>query len=164
MTCVTTNRNGPACMIVFLRAGYAKLRRGLRDEQGAAAIEFALVMPIFITIVIGMMIYSIYFVTWIAVTQAAAEGARASLIGATTAERNSRAQLQVQTVMNSYAPLLSWSKVGAFSAAPAAGNPMLFKVSFTYDFSSFGFSTLSALLPLPSTNPTISVIVSNGGY
>lgn len=164
MVGMTSNPNRPSRMIALLRVKYTKVLRGLRDEQGAAAIEFAMVMPVFITIVIGMMIYSIYFASWIAVTQAASEGARASLIGATTAERYSAAQLQVQTVINSYAPLLSWSKVGAFSAAPTAGNPMLFKVSFTYDFASFGFSTMSALLPLPTTNPTISVIVSNGGY
>jgi Flp pilus assembly protein TadG len=135
-----------------------------KDEHGVAAIEFALVAPLLVVLVIGMMIYSIYFTTWIAVTEAASEGARASVAGTSAAERASLATAQLQTVIDAYAPLLSWSKVGALSAAPVASNPQLFQVSFTYDFSGFGFNTLSALLPIPSSNPKISVIVSNGGY
>jgi hypothetical protein len=36
-------------------------------------------------------------------------------------------------------------------------------VSITYDLTSWGFGSLSALVPVPTAKPTATVTVSNGG-
>ena len=45
-------------------------------EAGVAAVEFALVAPIFLILVFSIIIYGFYFATYIAVVHAASEGAR----------------------------------------------------------------------------------------
>ena len=47
------------------------------SRRGIAALEFALVAPLFLVLVFGIVVYGIYFATWIVVTEAASEGARA---------------------------------------------------------------------------------------
>ncbi len=51
------------------------MRRGMR---GVAAVEFALVLPVFLLLLLGMMDYSWYFFIELATTNAAREGARAA--------------------------------------------------------------------------------------
>jgi Flp pilus assembly protein TadG len=51
--------------------------RGRRRERGAAAVEFALVLPLFIALLMGSIDYGYYFFSEQVVTNAAREGARA---------------------------------------------------------------------------------------
>lgn len=131
------------------------------DESGAAALEFGLVAPVFIMLVIGIMIYGIYLTSWIAVIEAASDAARASVAGLSTAERESLATAEWTNDIAAYAPLLSASNT---TSPTYAVNGDLMTLTVSYNFSSLGFSTLSALLPIPTANPTISITVSNGGY
>src|SRR3546814_8901086 len=48
-------------------------------EAGVAAIEFALIAPIFLILMFGIVVYGFYFGTCIALAHAASEGARASI-------------------------------------------------------------------------------------
>jgi uncharacterized protein (UPF0333 family) len=48
----------------------------LKKEKGAAAVEFALVLPIIIMIVFGIIYFGPVYNNWIAVTHAARDGAR----------------------------------------------------------------------------------------
>lgn len=48
----------------------------LREEKGAVAVEFALVLPILLVLLIGIMEFSLLFNAQITVTSAAREGAR----------------------------------------------------------------------------------------
>jgi Flp pilus assembly protein TadG len=136
---------------------------GARGEEGVAAVEFALIAPLFLMLVFGIMIYGIYYTVWIAVTEAATEGARASVAGLTTAERESLATAMVQNIFASYAPMLTLP-AGQPTFPSTGGNAGLFKVSVTYDISGFGFNSLAGLLPVPLSNPSATVTVSNGGY
>ena len=54
----------------------SRLAHRKRDEQGAAALEFALILPILILIVLGIVEFGFAFNTQIALTQAAREGVR----------------------------------------------------------------------------------------
>ena len=47
-----------------------------RDERGAAAVEFALVLPILILLVFGIIEFGFVFNRWLTVTHAAREGVR----------------------------------------------------------------------------------------
>ena len=60
---------------------FAKSKSKLRNEKGASAVEFALVLPIFIMLVFGIFQFGIAFNNWIAITHAAREGARLAVVG-----------------------------------------------------------------------------------
>jgi hypothetical protein len=51
--------------------------RNRRRQRGAAALEFALVMPLFVLIVYGLVTFGSLFYTQISVSRAASDGARA---------------------------------------------------------------------------------------
>ena len=60
---------------------FVKSKSKLRNEKGASAVEFALVVPIFLMIVLGIFQFGIAFNNWIAITHAAREGARLAAVG-----------------------------------------------------------------------------------
>ena len=60
---------------------FAKSKSKLKNEKGASAVEFALVLPIFIMLVFGIFQFGIAFNNWIAITHAAREGARLAAVG-----------------------------------------------------------------------------------
>lgn len=127
-------------------------------SDGVAAVEFAIIAPLFITILLAIIVYGLYFTVWIAVTQIASEAARAGLAGLTTAEQTSIATTRFNTGLASYAPMLSSSNATLSFPTATAGT---FAVTVAYDFTSFGFSAIS-LVPLPATRPSITITVSTG--
>ena len=60
---------------------FVKSESKLRNEKGASAVEFALVLPIFLMLVLGIFQFGIAFNNWIAITHAAREGARLAAVG-----------------------------------------------------------------------------------
>jgi len=52
------------------------------NDRGAAAVEFALVVPILITLIVGMIEFGLVYNAYIGVTHAAREGARMAAVGA----------------------------------------------------------------------------------
>jgi len=135
---------------------------GIPRDEGVAAVEFAIIAPLFLVILFGIIVYGIYFATWIAITEAASEGARAAVAGLSSTERTTLATAQVQNFMGYYSPMLNINNA-TIVAAQASGNAGAFQVSISYNFSSFGLASLSALLPIPRTIPTVTITVSNGG-
>jgi Flp pilus assembly protein TadG len=134
-----------------------------RDQAGSALIEFALIAPVFLMLVFGIVVYGLYFATSIAVTYAAAEAARASEAGLSDSERESLANAAAQSIIADYTPLLAVASA-TITSGPAPGNSGLFEVTVAYDFHSFGLAGLATVLPIPTTNPSASVTVSHGGY
>jgi Flp pilus assembly protein TadG len=55
-------------------------RRGLASERGAELIEFALVLPVLLVVVAGILDMGFLFKDWEVVTNAAREGARAAAL------------------------------------------------------------------------------------
>lgn len=80
-----------------------------RDRSASAALEFALVSPALLMIMIGILVFGLYFGSFIAVTNAAAEGARASVAGLNDTERGTLATQAATTTFASYAPFLMQS-------------------------------------------------------
>jgi Flp pilus assembly protein TadG len=139
-----------------------RLLAGLRRDDGIAALEFAIVAPVFLVILFGIIVYGIYFATWIAITEAASEGARAAVAGISTTERTALATAQVSSFFTNYAPMLNASQA-TVSAGQVSNNPGAFYVNISYNFASYGLSSLSALLPIPPAIPSVTITVSNGG-
>jgi Flp pilus assembly protein TadG len=130
-------------------------------EGGMAALEFALVAPLFLALAFGIVVVSLYLAAWIGVVHAAAEGARASVAGMGPSERQTLASDRVQAVISGYAPLLDTAKVVVAYPAAAAG---YFSVSVTYPVAELGLASYSALTPVPSLSPTRTATVTVGGY
>ncbi len=133
------------------------------DRSGTAALEFSLVAPFFMMLTIGILTFGLYFGSLIAVTNAAAEGARASVAGLSDTERFSLATQAARTTFLSYAPFLDQTYV-TIAAQPDPANAQRFQVSVTYDFASFDILRISSLVPVPMQKPTITMSVADAGY
>ena len=137
--------------------------RLVQSAEGAAAVEFAIVMPLFLMMVIGVVVFGIYFAGLIAVTNAAAEGARASVAGLTTTERQTLATTAATTAFASYAPFLTQSYM-TVQAQESTANPGQFQVAVSYDFSHYGITAFTSWVPIPVTRPSVTVSVADAGY
>lgn len=140
------------------RLGRAGLLR--RADRGVAAVEFAMVAPLFLLMLLGIIVYGLFFVTQIAIVVAASEGARASVAGLTDTERASLARQAAQTVLIGYAPLLTATRASVVAQA-ATGNATQFQVTVSYPFSA---GVAGGLVPLPSSQPSATSSVADGGY
>jgi hypothetical protein len=65
----------------------ARLRPASRRDEGAAAVEMALVLPILIMLLFGIISFGIVFAQKLALSNAAREAARYGTVGLTTADR-----------------------------------------------------------------------------
>ena len=70
-------------------------RRLSHDAKGAALIEFAIVLPVLILLMFGMLAYAQYFLLAHSTQQLANDAARATIAGMSSAERLTLAQASV---------------------------------------------------------------------
>jgi Flp pilus assembly protein TadG len=145
----------------FSRLARRLRRNWLAAEEGMAAVEFALVAPLLLTLAFGIVVFSLYLAAWLGVIHAAAEGARASVAGMGAAERQTLAAGRIQAVVAGYAPLLDTAKVQVAYPAAASG---YFSVSVTYPVVELGLARYAALAPVPALSPTRTATVTTGGY
>ncbi|KTE02103.1 transporter [Sphingopyxis sp. H038] len=66
-----------------------------RGERGAAIVEMALVLPLLLALLMGILVYGQYFMLAHSVQQAANDGARASIVGLDAADRSAVASRAV---------------------------------------------------------------------
>lgn len=72
-----------------------EIRAILKKRRGQAMVEFALILPVFILILLGIMEFGLVFHQYLVVTAASREGARVAALGGTDAE--------TQTIVNTSA-------------------------------------------------------------
>lgn len=86
----------------------------IHNEQGAAVVEFALLLPILMLIIIGILTFGIVFNSYLQITHAAREGVRWAVLGASHGDITSKAK-------NS-APGIDWSSATIeITGVPAGG-------------------------------------------
>jgi len=90
-------------------------RSRLRHERGTTLIEFALVFPILVAMLFGMIDIGRFIATRTTLSQAAAVGVRTACLGSTTG------QATVDTAVAASALTLSGVSVGALDCNPPAG-------------------------------------------
>lgn len=132
------------------------------DTSGASAVEFALVLPVFVMVMLGIIAYGIYFGATHSVQQLAADAARASVAGLSDPERVSIANRHVTENARQYA-LLDVSHVRV-EAGPLAGDATRFRVAVTYDAGSLPIWAIGPILPLPSRTIERVAVIKRGGY
>ena len=84
-------------------------------RRGASAVEFAMLLPLFLTLVFGIVVFGSYLAVVHGVQQLAAEAARSSIAGMSTSERSSIATSYVSTNVGTY-PLISASNISVNAA------------------------------------------------
>jgi len=131
------------------------------DEAGAAALEFAILTPVFLLLTTGMIAYAIYFGAAHSVQQLAADAARTSIAGLTTTERNSLVSTFISNNAAGY--VLIDPQYLSSTIAPSANDPTEYSVTLTYNASTLPIWNLYVPLPLPSRTITYSSVIRLGG-
>lgn len=140
----------------------AQVRSFLRCGSGASAVEFALVTPLFLAMVFGIIMFGSYLAVIHGVQQLAAEAARTSVAGLTDSERGDLARGYVTTNAASY-PLIAPAQVSV-NAAASPSDANVFVVTVNYDASGLFIYSLPAFVPVPSSAIARSAVIPRGGY
>lgn len=132
---------------------------GRSRRRGVAAVELALVMPIFLLMVAGMIVWGGWL--WIAhgVQSLAAEGARAALAGLDPDERTALARAYVDAEAQALVGLPPDRAVVRVDTDATA-----IRVSVRYDVSGHPVLLLARLVPAPPSLIERSAAVRTGGY
>ena len=130
-------------------------------RRGATAVEFAMLLPVFLALVFGIAIFGSYLAVVHGLQQLAAEAARSSLAGLSPSERNSIATSYVSTNVGTY-PLITANKVSV-SAATSPSDPNVFVVTVTYNASGMFIYSLP-FVPAPSSTIVRSAAIPFGGF
>ncbi len=132
----------------FVRKPGAAGRAFARNERAAAMVEMALVLPLFVTLVMGILVYGQYFMLAHSVQQAANDGARAAIAGLDVADRSAIALRAVDRSMQAIGSFTPESRTVAVSETAEA---ITVRVTFTVPEKSFVRSTF-----VPSPGNVIS--------
>lgn len=115
------------------------MRKG-KYESGQAMVEFALILPIFIAILFGILEFGVYFSLSLSVTSAAREGAREGIVCASDKDFASR----VKSKVKNSAPNLDPSNLNiSVSKTGSSGNQ---DVVVTVDYVSATLTPLGKLI------------------
>lgn len=142
-----------------------RCRRGLRalgqGRDGTSAIEFAILFPLFLLVVLGIMVFGLYFGTALSIQQIAANAARAAVAGLDDSERMALARAEVSSSVGHY--LLLQEERLAIAAAAAADDADLFVVTLSYDASDLPIFGLDELIPTPPPTIVRTAAIRRGG-
>lgn len=119
-------------------------RHCLRNESGVAIVEFALVAPIFLLMLLGILAYGGYFWRAHSLQQIANDAARSALAGLDATERGALARLSITQELGPLAGLRAERAAVTVSEA----NEILV-VTLDYDASDDAFLQFG-LVPLPN--------------
>lgn len=136
------------------------IRRSAGDARGAAAVEFALVLPVLVTLLFGILIYGIYLGAAHNLREIAAEAARASVAGISDDERATLARQRVNAALGSslFRPGVVGVQVG-----PDPSDATLYTVTLSVEAKALGLTGLSGLVPMPPDILKSTVSVRRGG-
>ncbi len=137
-------------------------RKFLAARDGAIAVEFAMIAPVFLMILFGIIMYGSYLSVVHGVGQLAAEAARSSVAGLNESERSSLANSYVTGNVNSY-PLIDPAHL-TVNAATSGSDANVFVVTVNYDASGMFIYSLPTFVPAPSSTIVRSAAIPRGGY
>ena len=133
----------------------------LSCRRGATAVEFAMLLPVFLTLVFGIVVFGSYLAVIHGVQQLAAEAARSSVAGMSDSERSSIASSYVTANVGTY-PLITPNKISV-NAAASSSNPNVFVVTVSYNAAGMFIYSLP-FVPAPSSTIVRSAAIPYGGF
>lgn len=119
----------------------------LRDEKGAVAVEFALVLPVFLVMIFGIICFGQYFAIASSLQQLAAESARQSVMGITIPERQALAASFITESGGRFSHLEQAKITASIQMVPET-NPNGIQVLLTYDLKGSAVDVASSFLAL----------------
>ena len=131
------------------------------DSRGVSAVEFALVLPVFIAILFGIIGFATVENIYMGTQELASEAARASVAGLSDSERSQIVTSFVTANIGYYA-FLDPTKMSVTSRTIST-NPSTYVVSLTYDMSGSFVYQFNNIVPLPSPTVQRTAVVLNGG-
>lgn len=137
-----------------------KLRQ-FREPTGTSAIEFALLSPVFILLLLGMVAYGIYFGASNSVQQIAADAARTAIAGLNEAERQALVTSFVNNNAGGY-PFVESGKL-TYQAKDSTADGKQFVVSVQYDARNLPIWNLFPALSMPGTTISRRSTIRVGG-
>ncbi len=136
---------------------------GLRSlghaRGGAAAVEFAIIGPLLILLLLGIIVYGGYFLIAHSVQQLANDSARAALGGLSDGERKTLATNCLSSELPTYGFLNP--KLVQLAYADQA---QVMTVNVAYDASASPLWALSGVIPMPPSAVVRSASVQVGGF
>jgi Flp pilus assembly protein TadG len=130
--------------------------------QGTSAVEFAMILPVFLVLLLGIFAYGSYFALVHGLQQLTAEAARASIAGLTDSERQSLAYSSITLNLNRYPFLIPNDlKLKQASTDPATST---FSVTVSYDASDMFIFNLPNFIPMPPPIIVRTAAIQRGGY
>ncbi|MEO5322123.1 pilus assembly protein [Mesorhizobium sp. CC13] len=133
----------------------------LINQTGTSAIEFAIVVPVFILLVFGMIAYGIFFGALHSVQQMAADAARTAIAGLDEAERKTLAQRYIDLNADGYVFIDRKKLVVDVKDSDKDGQQ--FVVALRYDARQLPIWNLLPILPLPEQTISRSSTIRVGG-
>jgi Flp pilus assembly protein TadG len=142
-------------------AGNRKFRQLARCRAGTSAVEFAIVSPLLILLLFGMVAYGIYLGASHSIQQIAADAARTAVAGHNENDRISLAETYIEHNAGAY-PLVEQSKLSLdIKDNPADADE--FTVAIRYDARDLPIWSLLPDLPLPGMTIRHSSTIRIGG-
>jgi Flp pilus assembly protein TadG len=140
----------------------AWFNKARKDCRGVAAIEFALIAPIFFMLLLGIAAYGIYFSAVSSLQELTADAARASVAGVSATERQTIVTNYVTQSKPSYR-LLDGRTISVTTAA-FPGDPTRYSVTLQTDISNLPLQRATGFFPMPSAIIQRTAVVRIGGY
>ena len=115
-----------------------KIRPRLRRDDGQAFVEFAIVLPLLVMLVLGICQFGLAFHNYLSITDAARVGARAAAVNRTTGAC-SAARTAIQNTVSA----TQWSKISGritCTAGVNTGDQVKVTVNYPYSIGLPGFS------------------------
>jgi Flp pilus assembly protein TadG len=123
-------------------------RNRIRDEQGQTMAEFAIVLPILIVLLFGIVQFGILFNNYVTMTDAVRAGARAAAVSRQNGDPSGSATAAVRSSAND----LNQAKLGiSVSSTWAPGDPVTVQATYPYAISLLGWVVSSGSLTTKTT-------------
>ena len=129
-----------------------------RDRHGASAVEFAIIAPVALMLLIGTLAYGLVFSVHLSLQHLIAETGRATIAGLGSAERTSLARAHFDAKIEAY-PLLD---PGAADLR-VEDDGRYTEVRITYSVENHPAYVFQGLIPLPESPFTYRQVIRNGG-
>lgn len=147
----------------FAAPSYAVGRRARRkfiaSTAGSAAVEFAIIGPILLLLILGIYVYGGYFLTAHTVQQLANDAARASIAGLDDTERSSLARQSLEAGLSGQSAMR-----GELAAVRVTRSGQMLAVNVTYDARDDLYWAFSSIVPAPSPVISRTASIRLGGF
>lgn len=132
-----------------------------KDNSGGAAVEFAILAPVYLMMLCGMLAYGLYFGAAHSLQQLAADAARISIAGLDSAERDTLVGSYLDRHAGDY--MLLDRQYLTYAIGDDPGDPTQYRVALRYDAVELPIWNLYPPLPMPSRYMVYGATIRQGG-